>query len=147
MKVASVLIALLLALAVSSAGDTTRGGVKDENLDSLSGSFRAATKKLTTPEFERRKSVLRLYQRRGYVQVLSDVVADDGLSALLSLLKVDAQIAYHLPHDQLVFHIPPAEPPRPVPSSPWQFLAPPSEPLIIPLVQEWTFPEDPWSAP
>ncbi len=136
-----------LALSFTSGNAPAQREIRDENLDSLSRSFQETTKKLTTPEFERRKQVLRLYQRRGYVEVLSDVKAGDGLTALLSLIKVDAQIEYHLPHDPLIFHIPPAEMPRPATQNPWHFLAPESQPYDVPLLQDWTFPEDPWAQP
>ncbi len=135
------------ALLLPAGNAPAQREIKDENLDSLSQSFQVATRKLTTQEFERRKQLLRLYQRRGYVEILSDVRAGDGLSALLSLIKMDAQIEYHLPHDQLIFHIPPAERPKPATQSPWQFLSPESQPYDIPLIQDWTFPEDPWSRP
>ncbi len=97
------LVALIggLTLGFSSSAPPGQREVKDENLDSLSRSFQAMTRQFTTPEFERRKKMLRLFQQRGYVEVLSDVVAEDGLSAALSLLKIRAQIEYHLPHDQL----------------------------------------------
>ncbi len=144
MKAITIFLSLSLALGVSSGTAPSQREVKDENLDSLSHSFQEMTRSLTTPEFERRKKVLRMFQQRGYVETLSDVVSDDGLGALLSLLKVNAQIAYHLPHNQLVFRIPPRERPKPTNSSPWHFLAPESPPFDVPLIQDWTFPKDPW---
>ena len=144
MKACIIILAIGLTLLSSPGSDPVHPTITEENLDSLSRSFQVFTKSLTTPEFERRKLILRTYQRRGYVEVLSDVVAEDGLSALLSLLKVNAQIAYHLPHNQLVFHIPPAEIPVPATKNPWHFLAPQSQPWDVPLVQEWSFPADPW---
>lgn len=145
MKASLIYLSVFLSLGFSNGTSPAQREIKDENLDSLSRSFQASTRSLTTAEFERRKKVLRLFQRRGYVQVLSDVVADDGVSALLSLLRVNAQIAFHLPHNQLVFRIPPAEVPRLSPKSPWRFFTPSPEPYDVPLVQDWTFPTDPWS--
>ncbi len=145
MKVFLILLSISLATAFSTGSAPAQREVKDENLDSLSLSFKAMTRRLTTAEFERRKKVLRMFQRRGYVQILSDVVAEDGVSALLSLLRVNAQIAYHLPHNQLVFKIPPAETRQAANPSPWHFLTPMSQPYDVPLVQDWTFPTDPWS--
>ncbi len=144
MKATVLFLSLILALSLSSGTAPAQHEVRDENLDSLSHSFQEMTRQLTTPEFERRKKVLRLFQQRGYVETLSDVVSDDGLGALLSLLRVNAQIAYHLPHNQLVFRIPLREIPRPANASPWQFLAPQSPPFDVPLIQDWSFPEDPW---
>lgn len=144
MKASLILLSVLLALGFSTGSAPAQRQMKDENLDSLSQSFQAMTRSLTTAEFERRKKVLRMFQQRGYVQVLSDVVAEDGVSALLSLLRVNAQIAYHLPHSMLVFRIPPTEVPKPASRSPWHFLAPPSQPYDVPLIQDWAFPEDPW---
>ncbi len=145
MKASLVFLSVLLSLGFSAGTSPAQREIKDENLDSLSRSFQSMTRRLTTVEFERRKNVLRLFQRRGYVEVLSDVVAEDGVSALLSLLRVNAQIANHLPHNQLVFRIPPTEVPRPSSTSPWHFLAPSPQPYDVPLVQDWTFPVDPWS--
>jgi hypothetical protein len=145
MKTPLVVIVIGLAMSFSAGNAPAQKEVRDENLDSLSRAFQATTRALTTPEFERRKKVLRLFQQRGYVQVLTDVTADDGVSALLSLLKVNAQIAYHLPHNVLVFYIPPAGRPRPAKPSPWQFYGAQSQPYTIPLIQDWTFPADPWS--
>jgi hypothetical protein len=144
MKSVTIALAVFFALGLPLADVPAQHKPMEENLDSLSQSFRSLTRSLTTPEFERRKQVLRLYQRRGYVQVLYDVVAEDGLSALLSLLKVNAQIAYHLPHDRLVIHIPPAGSPQTEGKNPWHFLTRPSQPFDVALTQEWTFPEDPW---
>ena len=140
------LIALVgsLILGFSSGSPPGQRTMNDENLDSLSKSFRAMTRQFTTPEFERRKKTLRLFQQRGYVEVLSDVVAGDGLSAALSLLKVRAQIEYHLPHDQLRFRLPVNEAPRRPSTDPWHFQSTQSPPYDVPLVQDWTFPEDPW---
>jgi len=144
MKASLILLTLGLALGCSTGSAPAQREVKDENLDSLSRSWQAMTGKFTTPEFERRKKVLRMFHQRGYVQVLSDVVAEDGFSALLSMLKVNAQIEYHLPHNHLVFRIPPMEVSRPATASPWHFLAPPPQGMDIPLIQDWTFPADPW---
>ncbi len=145
MKDCVIILAIGFALGFCSGSAPAQREVKDENLDSLAHSFQAMTKRLTTPEFERRKNVLRMFQRRGYVQVLSDVVAGDGLSALLSLIKVNAQIEYHLPHNRLVFRIPPMEARQSESPSPWHFLTPQNQPMDIPLIQDWTFPSDPWS--
>lgn len=144
MKAIIIFLSVALTLGLSSGSAPAQREIKDENLDSLSHSFQQMTSALTTPEFERRKKVLRMFQRRGYVEVLSDVVAEDGFGALLSLLKVNAQIAYHLPHNTLVFRIPPREISKPAETSPWQFLAPESAPYDVPLIQDWTFPADPW---
>lgn len=144
MKVHLILLAPVFALGFSSAPAPGQRSVQDENIDSLARSFQAMTGEFTTPEFERRKQLLRLFQRRGYVQTLSDVVAGDGVSALLTLLKVHAQIEYHLPHNQLYFLLPPAEVRKSPSSSPWQFQASVPGPMYIPLIQDWTFPADPW---
>jgi hypothetical protein len=144
MKASLILLSAFLALGLSTGTTPTQREIRDENFDSLSRSFQLMTKSLTTAEFERRKQVLRMYQRRGYVDALSDVVADDGLSAILSLLKVNAQIAYHLPHNDLVFYIPVTPSSKPPSTNPWHFLTPASPPFAVPLQQEWTFPDDPW---
>jgi hypothetical protein len=145
MKAFLITFLTVLAFGFSAGPSPAQKEVKDESLDSLAASFRGMVRSLTTPELERRKMSLRQFQQRGYVEVLSDVVAEDGVSALLSLVKVNAQIAYHLPHNQLVFHIPPAAAARPPTQSPWHLLTSASQPYTVPLIQDWTFPEDPWS--
>lgn len=145
MKAFLITFLTLLAFGFSAGPSPAQKEVKEENLDSLAASFRGMVRSLTTPELERRKMALRKFQQRGYVEVLFDVVAEDGVSALLSLIKVNAQIACHLPHNQLVFHIPPAEAARPATQSPWHFLTSASQPYTVPLAQDWTFPDDPWS--
>jgi hypothetical protein len=145
MKAFLIIFLALLAFGFSAGPSPAQKEVKDEKLDSLAASFRGMVRNLTTPALERRKMALRKFQQRGYVEVLSAVVAEDGVSALLSLIKVNAQIAYHLPHNQLVFHIPPAEAAPPATQSPWHLLTSASQPYTVPLVQDWTFPVDPWS--
>lgn len=142
----SILLVLVLACALGLNPGTSSGQqeMKDENLDSLANTFRSATSRLTTPEFERRKESLRLLQRQGYVQTLYDVIAGDGPSALISLARVHARIEYHIPHNQLYVYVPPPSRPPSTTQSPWQFLAPEQGPMAIPLVQDWTFPADPW---
>jgi hypothetical protein len=53
--------------------------------DSLAEAFRNAIANVTTPELEARKEERRAVQRRGYTNVLMDVIAGDGLGSLISL--------------------------------------------------------------
>jgi hypothetical protein len=147
MKPSLLLLTLACALGMNSGATPGQQEIKEENLDSLASAFRSATSELTTPEFERRKQALLLLQRQGYVQTLYDVIAGDGPGALISLARVHARIEYRLPHNQLYVYISPTPRPQAKARSPWQFLAPESAQMSIPLVQDWTFPADPWEKP
>ena len=115
----------------------------DRQLDSLNAAYKAALSKLTSPQFEERKRVLRGYQQRGYVDVLSHAVELDGLSALLAYARVKSQIAYSIPHHRLYLYIPVIQPPNREPHLPG-FTGAPSPPIGIPLPDDWSFPADPW---
>ena len=76
------------------------------------------------PLLEHRKSILRDFQRRGYANVLLNVVEQDGFSALISFIKMKLQIEYSLDHSPIVYRI--------------------SRDHIEIVPQDWSFPVDPW---
>ena len=114
-----------------------------EYADSSVSAFQRAIAGLTNPEFEQRKRTRRLLQQRGYVLMLQDVVQRDGLSALISYLKMRAQLDFHLPQNTLMVFVPVVQPPQPSQQFP-PVTGAPSSPMGFPLVEDRTFPHDPW---
>ena len=114
-------------------------------IDSSSARFAIESSKLTSPQLEARKRILRDYQQRGYVEVLSHVLDNDGLSALLAYVRVKSRIAYSIPHNQLYVYVPVVQPQRRESNLPG-FTGAPSPPMAIPLRDDWSYPPDPWKA-
>jgi hypothetical protein len=97
--------------------------------DSLGQIFSRRLTKISTPAYEHRRQILKELQRRGYANVLMDVVTFDGLSAFATYLKIKLQIEYSLLHTTLFAY----------------FLVPHTgKQVAIPLPEDWSFPEDPW---
>jgi hypothetical protein len=115
------------------------------NLDSLARVAQHAAASLTSPEIASRKEIRREFQQRGYANVLYEFEEGDGLSALMSYAKMTAHIEFVLPHNTLYAIIPIVQPPRRESHLPAAIYSPPSSPpLMVPLREDWTFPEDPW---
>lgn len=112
--------------------------------DSAAAAFRAAVGQLTSPAFEQRKARRLELQRRGYASILHRAVARDPWGAVLALLKMEAQLDYHLPSNTLVTTV--AMDPPPSPSRGPASLAPPATTRYIqfPLIEDRRFPRDPW---
>jgi hypothetical protein len=99
--------------------------------------------RLTSPEFEQRKATRLAFQRRGYAGILHEVLRRNALGAFLALIKSKAQLDVHLPSNTLVVTVPVNAPPRGDPR--FQIFAPPSAPpWQFPLVENRTFPANPW---
>jgi hypothetical protein len=137
-----VLAALLsLASGVATAQDPDPGfGVTD----SAATAFRAAVARLTSPEFEQRKARRLELQRRGYASILRRSCARDVWGAILALLKMEAQLDYHLPSNTLMTTIW-MDPVPQVQHGPGS-LVQPSGPRYqqFPLIEDRRFPKDPW---
>jgi hypothetical protein len=119
--------------------------VDSSSLSASAAALRENFKRLSSPELERRKAVRRSIQQRGYVSVLRDVVAGDGIGALLAFLRLHAQLEFHLPNNILFVY---ARVPERAHSA-WEQRIPgtsgvPSAPVAIPLYEDLTFPVDPW---
>jgi hypothetical protein len=142
---------LLIAVALSSLLAAPPAGQRkeataDNRDDSLARAFRVAAATLSSPEMERRKMARRELQQKGYAEVLRDVLDGDGLSGLLSAVRVKAQIEYSLPHHTLYVYL------RPVPiarrdSTLPGFFTMGGGPIEFALHDDWTFPVDPWEKP
>jgi hypothetical protein len=111
--------------------------------DSGVSAIRRAMAGLTSPEFEQRKRNRRLLQQRGYVLMLQEVIRHDGLSALFSYLRMRAQLDFHLPQNTLMVFVPILYTPPPGPHMP-PVTGAPSPPMGFPLVEDRSFPTDPW---
>jgi len=118
-------------------------GEKVGYADSNVAAFHRAIAGLTTPEFEQRKRTRRLLQQHAYVLMLQDMVRRDGLSALISYLKMRAQLDFHLPQNTLMLFVPVVQPPQPGRHLP-PVTGAPSSPMGFPLVEDRSFPPDPW---
>ena len=80
--------------------------------------------KFATPEYYQRKQALRSFQQRGYAEVLINTLEQDGLSALISYLKMVLQIEYSLNH------------------APVYYVTKAGELVELPI--DYDVPEDPW---
>lgn len=124
--------AILLFLLISFAGTDPESAIaqsiSNRNLDSLARLYNISVSKLTSPELEERKRIRREMQRSCYANVLSDVLAHDALSALISYVKVKLQIEYSISHRPILLFARQGDGRM--------------EPFV--LSDDWTFPEDPW---
>jgi hypothetical protein len=137
-------IAMLVSTKAYSPGDKPPSTADPSGrLDSLARVFLRGEAELTSPEFERRKMVRREFQRRGYAGMLSRVLDHDGLGALLCCTRITAQIEYYLPHNTLYVTVPIVAPPQKETRIPG-FYSFSSPPMAIPLIEDRSFPADPW---
>ncbi len=134
-----IVLIMLVAGACTGLSDTAQ----KPDFDSAAIRFNRASAALTSPQFEERKKTLRSFQRHGYVDVLGHVTNRDGLSALLAYVRVKSRIAYSIRHTQLYVFVPVIQPPQSS-SNPPGFSGSPSPPMAFPLIDDWTFPENPW---
>jgi hypothetical protein len=111
--------------------------------DSLAREVRKAMAGMTTAQLEERKANRRLLQQRGYAEILSRTLAADGLGALIAYCRSALRLEFSLPRNTLVVYISVNSPPR------RDSLAGPlfqygSGPLAVPLLEDRSFPADPW---
>ncbi len=110
-----------------------------------SSSLAPTFKRLSSPALEQRKAARRVLQRTGYVNVLADVVRHDGTGALLSLVRLNAQVSYSLSHRPIMLYFPIVAPPDSVQRAGRVFsFYYASGPFGVALHDDWTMPEDPW---
>jgi hypothetical protein len=138
---------LLIAITISSLLASPSAGQRREGGDdSLAQAFRVAAATLSSPEMERRKAMRRELQQKGYADVLRDVLDGDGLSGLLSAVRVKAQIEYSLPHHTLYVYLSPVPVARRDSTLPG-FFTMGGGPIEFALHDDWTYPADPWEKP
>ena len=124
-------ILLFLVFFAGSSRAFAQSPGEESLTDSLTTVYEYTMKHLaemTPRELKHQKQIRREFQRRGYSNILLDVINQDGLSALLSYLRVSLQIEYSLLHK--TFWIVPPDPRWGIPG--------------IPFPDDWSFPEDPW---
>jgi hypothetical protein len=83
---------------------------------------------MAPPGYKKQKEIRRNFQQKGYTNILYDVLNQDGLSALISFLKVNLHIEYSMNHKTYWIF-----PPIPRNGDPG-----------IPFPDDWSFPPDPW---
>jgi hypothetical protein len=149
-------IAALSAFFSARPSQTSAIGRELSNVtttDSLERALQQALARLSTPELEERKHLLRSFQRKGYASTLAEVLRGDGISALASYLRTRLQIEYSISHEVVMVDISArdGQPARTdslnhfLRSKPTiVFPAKPREPLLWGFDIDWTFPENPW---
>ena len=107
--------------------------------------LRPILRSLSSPALEQRKAMRRVLQRTGYANVLADVLRRDGAGALLSLVRLNAQVSYSLSHRPIELYFPIEAPPDSARGAARLFpFYPKSPPFGVQLYDDWTMPEDPW---
>lgn len=107
--------------------------------------LRPILRSLSSPALEKRKAARRDLQRAGYANVLADVLRRDGAGALLSLVRLNAQVSYSLSHRPIELYVPIESPPDSALGAARIFpVYPKSPPFKVQLHDDWSMPEDPW---
>ncbi len=101
-----------------------------QNLDSLAKLLNIEISKLTSPALQERKHIRREMQRKCYANVLSNVLSQDGLSAIISFIKTKLQSEYSISHRPITLFV--------------RIERSGGKVLTIPLSDDWSFPIDPW---
>jgi hypothetical protein len=138
------IIAAAGLLAAAAMFAHAQDPARDFNVtDSAAAAYRAALARLSSPELEHRKAARLELQRRGYAAILHHSLARDVWGAILAVLKMQAQLDFHLPVNTLVTTVYVQSPGvRKDPSALYE--PPPSAPAQIPLFEDRRFPRDPW---
>lgn len=150
MKIGGVFIAVVLALCSASVSIEQPVPEKsDSNPDSVAPFFQSVSH-ATTPELEERKRWLRTLQQSGYARILTEVIRNDGLMALMAYLKTRLRIEYSISHEPVYVDIA-ARPETKQDSlfvrrrpSVMRFFSKPIAPSMFGLNIDWRFPDDPW---
>ncbi len=138
--IATVLIMILADIARAQDADP-----RFSVTDSAAAAYRTAIARLTSPEFEQRKARRLTLQRRGYAAMLHNTLARDAWGAVFALLKMGAQLDFHLPANTLVTTVY-IEQPATVARGPASLAAPPPTKYVqFPLIEDRRFPRDPWN--
>jgi hypothetical protein len=150
MKIGVMLTAIILVVFPTSTSIEASFPEKmGNNADSVTPFFRLLSH-ATTPELEERKRQLRALQQNGYARILTEVIRNDGLMALMSYLKTRLQIEFSISHEPVYVDIA-ARPETRQDSlfmrrrpSVMRFFSKPIAPSMIGLNIDYRFPEDPW---
>jgi hypothetical protein len=135
-------IVLLTPQPLPARQDPTTGssGVR---LDSLQESFQRTLSTLSSPELEERRSRRRELQKQGYTEVLHELLAGDGVTALMSWIRITLQLEYSIPQRPLYLFVRPPETSRDTSLAGRLFPSSVGYVRII-LQEDRSFPADPW---
>jgi hypothetical protein len=117
-----------------------------DDMDSLAAEYRRLLSGLTSPALEKRKADRRRVQRAGYAGVLSEVVRHDGLGALLAYARMRLVLEFSLPNDVLLAYIPLLHDAT-LQDSLSLTTTFGSRLYAVPLMEDRSFPPDPWGEP
>jgi hypothetical protein len=124
--------------------DSTRESA-DGTSDSLSAEFLRRIREIRSPELERRNAARHFVQRSGYCLALASVLRDDGLGAAFAVGRMRLHLEFFLPHDQVLYYAPIVSGEQRRSRLPG-FTTYGERFAAIPLYEDWTFPDDPWSS-
>ena len=123
-------------------------GQTQQQLDSLARHLGQQLSKVTTPEVEQRKLARTGLQRKGYEDVLLELLRGDSLGSILSFFKMTMQIEIFLPHNTVYVY---QQLDSIYLAVPLAFKYEDGTELIFETKQvklavreDWTFPVDPW---
>jgi hypothetical protein len=152
MRTALCVLFLLLAPRTAPSDEPRKGprqapSLADQHMmDSLAAEFRRRAAELTSPALEQRKADRRRMQKRGYAEVLAEVLRDDGPGALFAFARMKLHLEFSLPNDNLVVYYPIVPPDARRDSLPG-FTTFGSKLYPFPLVEDRRIPADPWEDP
>ena len=118
------ILCLTVFVSASVVAQTPSSEAWLDSLTKLSDYTPALLARLYIPLREHRKSIRRDFQRRGYANVLLNVIEQDGFSALISFIKMKLQTEYSLDHSPIAYRI--------------------SRKQVEIVPEDWSFPVDPW---
>ena len=147
----ALLATLLLLFPLSApAGEPPRPPLRAaapaDEADSLGAEYRRRLSLLTSPELEKRMANRRKVQREGYAGVVSGVVRRDGLGALLAYARMRLQLEFSLPNDVLIAYFPLLHDAS-LQDSLSASTTFGSRLYGVPLIEDRSFPRDPWGGP
>jgi hypothetical protein len=150
MKIGIVVVVTCLTICATSVALGQPRREKGRSDTVVSTSLFPLLSHTTTPQLEERKRQLRMLQQNGYARILTEVIRNDGLMALMVYLKTRLQIEYSISHEPVYVDIA-ARPETPQDSlfvrrrpSMMRFFSKPIAPAMFGLNIDYRFPEDPW---
>jgi hypothetical protein len=139
-----VILLLLLSSGtrLSTQDQAARPG-GDVSVDSQARAYAAAIRAFKTPELEKRIAARRAIQRSGYCACLSGLIRRDPLEALLAYLRMQLQLEFTLPNDQLMAYFPSQYKVPQMPGVP-RVAGGQNAMTVVPLYEDKALPADPW---
>jgi hypothetical protein len=138
-------LAAVLLLLVVPSGTPEEGRPRGEDSAIRSFDVQAAVQRelragrVSNPEFQRRAALRRKIQQRGYAEVLYELKRDDPFGAVIAAAAVMLRLDFAIPRHSLSVTFPIVQPPR------RDTVTLRSPPMVVPLVEDRTFPQDPWA--